>query len=95
MISTRYCPGVQPSGKPKTETIIKSIHDINAKHGSVKVVYPLSAVWSTPKGFWYFDEGQRSTGPCSGRLEGFADIGAKKTDELLEPSDDEAEEVEV
>jgi hypothetical protein len=70
MISTRYCV-VQPSGKPKTETIIKSIHDINAKHGSVKVVYPLSAVWSTPKGFRYFDEGQRVLVRVQDASEGF------------------------
>jgi hypothetical protein len=88
--------GVQPSGKPKTETIIKSIHDINAKHGSVKVVYPLSAVWSTPKGFGISMKAKEVLVRVQDASEGFAfDIGAKKTDELLEPSDDEAEEVEV
>jgi hypothetical protein len=86
--------GLRPDGSPKPEAVIPSIHDIDTKRGSVKVIYPLSSVWSSLKGFGISMKAKEVLVRSGATSNAFAfDVGAtKKDDVLLEPSDDEGDD---
>jgi hypothetical protein len=85
--------GLQSNGMPRPDSIIPSIHEINTRRGTVKVIYPLNAVWSTNKGFGISIKARQVLVKKGSSGDDFAfDIGATKTnddDALLEPSDAE------
>jgi hypothetical protein len=86
--------GLRSDGTPAPETVIPNIHSVNAKRGSVKVIYPLSSVWSSQKGFGVSLKAKQvllRTNDNSSNF-GFEVSVEKKDDVLLEPSDDEAED---
>jgi hypothetical protein len=89
--------GVQANGEPKPDTIIESIQEVDSRRGSVKVIWPLSSVWSNAKGFGISMKAKEVMIRPQNTSNAFAfDVEAKKTDDtLLEPSDDEAEETDV
>lgn len=89
--------GVQPNGQPKSETIIESIQEVETRRGSVKVIWPLSSVWSNKTGFGISMKAKEVMVRLQSTSEGFAfDVDAKKTDDaLFEPSDDEADVTDV
>lgn len=85
--------GLAPNGAPKPGTVIDSIHAVDTKRGSVKVVFPLSSVWSSQKGFGVSMKAQEVLLRTSESNNAFAfDIGAKRNGDdtaLLEQSDDD------
>jgi hypothetical protein len=91
--------GLRADGSPRPECVIDSIHDVNMKRGSVKVIFPFSSVWSQAKSFGVsFKAREVLVIRTGGASNGFDfDVGAKKDgdDALLEPSDGEEEEGDV
>jgi hypothetical protein len=55
--------GVQANGEPKPDTIIESIQEVDSRRGSVKVIWPMSSVWSNA--VRDFDESQGSHDPAT------------------------------
>lgn len=87
--------GLRKDGSPHPDSKIPSIHEVDTRRGSVKVVFPLSSVWSSAKGFGVSVKAKDvllRTGAADDAF-GF-DVGAKKSDDdpLLEPSDDEGDD---
>jgi hypothetical protein len=51
------------NGEPKPDTIIESIQEVDSRRGSVKVIWPMSSVWSNA--VRDFDESQGSHDPAT------------------------------
>jgi hypothetical protein len=77
------------NGEPKPDTIIESIQEVDSRRGSVKVIWPMSSVWSNAKGFGISMKAEVMIRQNTSNAFALT-WRRRRLTMLLEPSDDEA-----